>query len=125
MIEEVDPKVLDTFFIYLNASLATEAQQGHCTASIRILLQILCKAQPKVTVNNCDEVVAGKSRYSETFLATMWALSIYADDLEDGLKVWWSSMFSVLDKKHHAVVAVRYLKKLFKNCSVNKIAAPL
>jgi len=125
LIGECDPKILNSFFIYLNASLTTEVQQGHCTASIRILLQAVCKAHPKITVINCDEVVAGKSRHGDNFLATMWALSLTADNLEEGLKVWWSSMFSVLDKKHHAVVSIKYLKKLFRNCSVNKIDAPL
>jgi len=125
LIGECESKTLNSFFIYLNTSLTTEVQQGHCTASIRILLQILCKSQPKITATNCDEVVAGKSRHGDNYLATMWALSLNADTLEDGMKVWWSSMFSVLDKKHHAVVAVKYLKKLFKNCSVNKVVAPL
>jgi len=58
-------------------------------------------------------------------LAVMWALSQNADSLEDGLKVWWSAMSSVLDKKHHAAVAIKYLKKLFRNCTVNKITSPL
>jgi len=125
LIGECESKTLNSFFIYLNTSLATEVQQGHCTASIRILLQILCKAQPKITADNCDEVVAGKSRHGDNYLATLWALSLNAESLEDGMKVWWSSMFSVMDKKHHSVVAIEFLKKLFKNCSVNKIVAPL
>jgi len=125
LIEECDAKILNSFFIYLNTALTTEVQQGHCTASIRILLQILCKCQPKITAINCDEVVAGKSRHGDNYLATMWALSLNAGTLQDGMKVWWSSMFSVLDKKHHAVVAIKYLKKLFRNCSVHKIEAPL
>lgn len=125
LIGECDVKILSSFFIYLNASLTTEVQHGNCTASMRILLQLVCKAQPKVTVLNCDEVVAGKSRHSDNYLATMWALSLTANNLEDGLKVWWSSMYSVLDKKHHAFVALKYLKKLFRNCSVNKVEAPL
>lgn len=125
LIEECDLKILSSFFIYLNASLTTEVQHGNCTASMRILLQLVCRAQPKTTVVNCDEVVAGKSRHSDNYLATMWALSLTANNLEDGLKIWWSAMFSVLDKKHHAVIALKYLKKLFRNCSVNKVEAPL
>lgn len=125
LIGECELKSLNSFFIYLNTALATEVQQGHCTASIRILLQILCKAQPKISAINCDEVAAGKSRHGDNYLAVMWALSQNADSLEDGLKVWWSAMSSVLDKKHHAAVAIKYLKKLFRNCSVNKITSPL
>lgn len=120
-----DMKNLNSFFIYLNASLTNEAQQGHCTAAFRILIQILCKAQPKIAAINCDEVVAGKSRHSDNFLVTMWALSQNTDDLEDGLAVWWSAMFSALDKKHHAAVALKYLQTLFNNCNINKVDKPL
>lgn len=125
LIKECDIKNLNSFFIYLNASLTNEAQQGHCTAAYRILIQILCNTQPRTAVINCDEVVAGKSRHSDNYLATMWALSQTTDNLPDGLKVWWSSMFSVLEKKHHAVVAVKFLQKLFKNCNINKLEKPL
>lgn len=125
LIRECDVKNLNSFFIYLNASLTNEAQQGHCTAAFRILIQILCQVQPKTVINNCDEVVAGKSRHSDNYIATMWALSQTTDNLEDGLKVWWSSMFSVLDKKHHAVVAIKYLQTLFKSCSINNLDKPL
>jgi len=125
LMKECDSKNLNSFFTFLNASLTNESQQGHCTAAFRILIQLLCNFQPKTIVTNCDEVVNGKPRSSENYLATMWALSQTTDNIKDGLKVWWSSMFSVLDKKHHAVISIKYLQALFKNCNLNKLDKPL
>jgi len=124
-LNDCDGKVLDSYFIYLNAALVTEVQQGHCTAANRVIIQILSKTHPNIAVDNCDEVVAGKSRHGDNYLATMWALSQTTSNLEDGLKIWWSSMFSCLEKKHHAVAALNYLRKLFRDCNVNKINQPL
>lgn len=124
LLRRCDSKVLNTFFVYLLASLTSETQQGHSTVADRILIQILCIVHPNVIAENCDEVVHGKSRNGDSYLAVMWALSQGKSTLMKNLGVWWSSMYSVLDKKHHSAAAMNYLLDILNSSAGMKIEEP-
>lgn len=125
LVNGCDKKNRSTFFISLLASLTSEIQQGHSTLSDRLLIQILCEVHPTVISENCDEVIGGKSRNADSYLAVMWALSQPVDTLEKRLAVWWSSMFSVLDKKRHAVAALHFLREILSCYEKEVISRPV
>lgn len=50
------------------------------------MIQILCEIHPSVIVENYDEVLRGKSRNADTYVAVMWALSRPGDTPENRLK---------------------------------------
>lgn len=50
------------------------------------MIQILCEIHPDVIVRNYDEVLRGKSRSADSYLAVMWALSRPGDTPENRLK---------------------------------------
>lgn len=124
LIKGCDIKVLNSFFCYLLASLVTEVQQAHATIADRLLIQLLCSVHTNVVGDNCDEVVGGKSRNGDSYLAVIWALSQGKGSVKQGLEIWWSSMYSVLDKKHHAAASIAYLTNLLQRCSKSKIENP-
>jgi len=117
--------VLDTFFVYLLASLTSEVQQGHSTVSDRILIQILVSVHKNVVIDNYAEVIAGKAQNSDSYLAVMWALSQGRSTLKNNLKVWWSAMYPVLDKKHHAVAAMDYFDNIISDSQCERLDKPL
>lgn len=125
LMKKCDAKILSAFFVSLMASLTTEVQQGHSTVAYRILIQIVNSVQPNVLVDSCNEVVHGKSRNGDNYLAVIWAFSQVTSSLKQGLSVWWSAMFSVLDKKHHATAAVHYFDKLLNLFQVSSLEKSL
>lgn len=120
-----DTKNRNVFFVSLIASLTNDFQQGNSTLSDRLLLQLLCEIQPDIISQNCDEVVGGKPRNADSYMAVMWAFGRPVGNLDKRLEVWWSSMFSVLDKKKHAAVAIHYLKEILSGYAEEKITQPV
>jgi len=106
-----DKKNRSTFFVSLLASITSDIQQGNSTLADRIFVQLLCEIHPDVIFDNYNEVVGGKSRNADSYIAVMWALARPVGSLKRRLEVWWSAMFAVLDKKKHALVAVHYLRR--------------
>ena len=40
----------------------------------RILIQLLCEVEPSVIADNFNEIIAGKSKNADSYVAVMWAL---------------------------------------------------
>ncbi|XP_066935206.1 transmembrane protein 214-A-like isoform X1 [Clytia hemisphaerica] len=125
LMKKCDKKNLATFYISLIAGMVTDIQQGNSTLADRIMIQLLCQLEPTVIKENCNEIVAAKSKTAETYIAVMWALGQPVGTLENRLSVWWSSMFAVLDKKRHAVAAVHYLKEILSELEDKPIQKPM
>ena len=49
------------------------------------MIQLLCQLQPTIITENCNEIVAGKSKTAETYIAVMWALGQPVGTLESRL----------------------------------------
>jgi len=113
-VRKSDANTLSAYFTFLVASLTAETQQSHSTLAQRIMIQLLYTIQPNIFVESCDEIVHGKSRNADSYLAVIWAFSQVTSNLEHGLSVWWSCMYSVLDKKHHANASVQYFDRLIR-----------
>lgn len=58
---------------------------GNSTLADRIMIQLLCQLEPTVIKENCNEIVAAKSKTAETYIAVMWALGQPVGTLENRL----------------------------------------
>ncbi|XP_002166600.2 uncharacterized protein LOC100212344 isoform X1 [Hydra vulgaris] len=122
LMKKCDRNTLSSFFVFLVASLADEIQKGHATAALRIFIQLMAQVQPEVFVENCNEIVSGKSKNSDAYIAVIWAFSQNTSSIKDGISIWWSAMFNgVLDKKHHAAASLHFLKNLLQNVNTTKV----
>lgn len=123
LMRKCDQKSLGTFYISLIAGMTADIQQGNSFLVDRILIQLLCEVEPSVIADNFNEIIAGKSKNADSYVAVMWALIQPVGKLGKRLEVWWSSMFSVLDKKRHAVAAVHFLKEILQVLKPTKISS--
>ena len=59
---------------------------GSFTLADRILIQLLCEVEPDVITEHYNEIIAGKSKNADAYVAVMWALIQPVGTLEKRLE---------------------------------------